>query len=177
MDLLNESELQLAVTRIMKQTVRDGDCIIWRPKHVGRPSQSKDLKNPPSLRVGNKNNTRVPCINILWQARYGDTKPFMLDHACPNGLRCLNLDHKQRLTRTPTPRPKRRTYARHTSECPGPDPILIERLATAGTFDVISKDHVLCDCERAWLLNNTDFPLRDLNMSAATANKIRASIN
>lgn len=172
MELLNANELPLAVERIMKQTVRDGDCIIWRPKHAARQPQNKQMKTRPTLRIGTTSDTRMPCIDVLWQYNYGTPKPALLDHVCANGMRCLNVNHKQPFKRKPKPQRQRRRYTRHTDQCPGPDPILIERLATAGTLDVISFDHILCDCERAWLINNTDFSLRELSMSSTAARRI-----
>lgn len=43
-------------------------------------------------------------------------------------------------------------YAKHTDQCSGPDPIVIDRIIAAGTVDAIPTEHHICNCERAYIL-------------------------
>ena len=46
------------------------------------------------------------------------------------------------------------TYRRHTDECSGIDWIVIDRIISAGTIDALPAEHVICDCERAYIVYN-----------------------
>jgi hypothetical protein len=50
--------------------------------------------------------------------------------------------------------PKRVTYhyQRHTNECGGIDPIVVDRIVNAGTIEQYAQKHPVCDCERAYIL-------------------------
>lgn len=43
-------------------------------------------------------------------------------------------------------------YQRHTDECQGIDPIVIDRIVSAGTIEHFAQQHPVCDCERAYIL-------------------------
>jgi len=43
-------------------------------------------------------------------------------------------------------------YQKHTSECGGIDPIVIERIISAGTIEQYALKNPVCDCERAYIL-------------------------
>lgn len=50
----------------------------------------------------------------------------------------------------------RRQYQRHTDNCGGIDPVVVERIIHAGTVEVFPPEHVICDCERAYIAANVD---------------------
>lgn len=43
-------------------------------------------------------------------------------------------------------------YQRHTEECCGIDPVVIDRIVAAGTIQKFAQQHPVCDCERAYIL-------------------------
>lgn len=56
----------------------------------------------------------------------------------------------------------RRNYQRHTNECGGIDPVVVHRILNAGTIQTMASDHVICDCERAYIAAHADSASRIL---------------
>jgi hypothetical protein len=152
MDMLEIHKLQIIVDRIMKQTIKDGDCDVWI--HSNEKSK-RPMASPPRIRNTSRNAKPVRCILFLWQYHYGQPLTHNLIHPCPNGVRCLNVTHKQIFVPKPT-KPvvtqPRRTYAKHTPECGGIDPVMVDRIVQAGTIDAMPLEAHICDCERAYIL-------------------------
>ena len=152
MDMLEIHKLQIIVDRIMRQTVKDGDCDLWINTVNTSPERSNQRQ--PRIRLDGRTSKQTRCIEYLWQYHYGQPIPQLINHNCHNNARCLNINHKSLFK--PKPRTKkseqRRRFARHTPECGGIDPIMVERIIQAGTIEAIPEDTYICDCERAYIL-------------------------
>ena len=90
----------------------------------------------------------------MWeQANPGEKSPHAFNYYCELGHRCINPDHKKPAQTTTKPATKSmRNYIRHDSTCGGIDPVVIDRIVSAGTIEALPIDHVICDCERAYIL-------------------------
>ena len=150
MDMLEIHELQIIVDRIMKQTIKDGDCDLWQHSEP----KPRATRSQPRLRVGGRTSKQTRCIEYLWQYHHNEPLPAMINHDCHNNANCLNIKHKSLWQ--PKPRIKkneqRRRFMRHTPECGGIDPVMVERIIQAGTIQAIPEDTYICDCERAYIL-------------------------
>lgn len=151
MDMLEIHKLQIIVDRIMKQTVKDGDCDLW--KHSVATCERRTASQP-RIRLGGRTSKQTRCIEYLWQYHHGQPLPQLINHNCRNNAQCLNIQHKSVFK--PKPRVKkseqRRRFMRHTPECGGIDPVMVERIIQAGTIEAIPEDTYICDCERAYIL-------------------------
>lgn len=152
MDMLEIHELQIIVDRIMGQTMKDSDCDLWI--NTVNTSAERSTRRQPRIRVGGRNGKPVRCIDYLWQYHHGEPIPDMINHDCDNGGFCLNINHKSRWVAKPrvTKTEYRRRFARHTNECGGIDPVVIDMIVQAGTVNAMPKNTYICDCERAYIL-------------------------
>lgn len=171
MELLTPHQLQMIYQRIITGCTPIGDCLVWSKKFDGKP-----VKHEPKFEIGERGSRRIRALAFLWYKEYGEWPPRNIWHKCENAAMCFNVQHKTLSKGKPLTEKRFRRYKRHTDQCPGIDWVLIERLASAGTIEVISEDHQICDCERAYLVQHTDFPMRDLQMSGTTRIKLLTNI-
>ena len=137
MDMLNESELQVVVDKIMTRiTITSDGCWLW-------PS------NKPHIQTSRRS-TGYGVVPVLWQHKHGHLPSGRWGHGCVDAKKCVNPDHKHfGWSRTSS---KGHKYVRHTQACGGIDPVVIERVVAAGTVDILPPGHMICECERAYII-------------------------
>lgn len=167
MDALTDEELTQVHSRINHRIeITDNGCWKWVGNYC---------RNLPRVHIGN---TPYRPHRIMWMIyRPDEVMPAAVIHDCELGSQCINPHHKKPMQPKPKPEktyaPRRRgRYRQHTSECPGPDWIVIERILSAGTIEIIPKGDTICDCERAWILQNTDFTAHSLAVSTTKAQRL-----
>ena len=67
---------------------------------------------------------------------------------------------------------RKRHYQRHTTECGGIDPVAIQIIVHAGTVDVLPIDHLICDCERAYIVTHTPKAEQILRINGLTRKRL-----
>lgn len=162
MELLTPHQLQIICQRILNQCTPIGDCLVWSKTINGKP-----VKHEPKFQIAERGSKRLSALALLWYREYGEWPPRAAWHQCEHKQLCFNLNHKKLAISPPRVKSTRfYRFTRHTDQCPGIDWILIERLVSTGTMESIARDHKICDCERAYLVQHTDFPIRELQIKS-----------
>ena len=67
---------------------------------------------------------------------------------------------------------RKRQYQQHTTACGGIDPVAIELIVNAGTVEVLPVDHLICDCERAYIVTHTPKAEQILHINGLTRKRL-----
>jgi hypothetical protein len=123
------------------------------------------------------NNQALFVHRFLYHKQYGTT-PKELTNICDNTIRCVNPEHMQP-ARQKAERPKekldgkKRHYQTHDDNCGGVDLVTVDRIVQAGTVEALPFNHVICNCERAYIATHFNGAYSILNCSNITFTKLR----
>jgi hypothetical protein len=169
MDMRQKDTLSLD-QRINKNIhIDDNGCLMW----------TKPTKRRPRIMINNYDLT-MPAIYVhrfLYHKHYGTT-PKELTNICDNKISCVNPEHMQP-SRQKLERPKEKTqgkkrhYQTHDDNCGGVDLVTVDRIMQAGTIEALPFNHVICNCERAYIATYCDGAYGILNCSNITFTKLR----
>lgn len=159
---MTDEELQTAIKQRIKY--HDNGCWEWIGTYGRKAPIYIDRKK------------HIAVMPYLWeQTNPGQKCPHMLGFDCDLKQRCVNPGHKNLNPTMPKPdtqKPKRQ-YQKHTDQCGGIDPVVIERIVSAGTIHAIPEDHTICDCERAYIVKYVDGYNAILSLNSNTIQRLR----
>lgn len=169
MELRQKNKLSLDQRINNKIRIDDNGCWMW----------TKPTKRRPRIIIRNRDVT-TPALYVhryLYEKQYGTT-PKELTNICDNKLQCVNPEHMQP-ARQGKERPKeklegkKRYFQPHNDNCGGIDLVTIDRIMQAGTVEVLPFNHVVCNCERAYIATHCDRAYAILNCSKETYIKLQ----
>lgn len=171
MDMRQKNKLSVTDKLMKKIHVTNDGCWIWR-------GERKTTRRP---RFTIRNGGKEQCFYVhrhLYQEHYGEV-PKELENTCNNPILCVNPEHMQRTQHTirkPNDQRgtgKKRMYQQHNDNCGGIDEVLVYRIVSAGTINVVPKDHTICNCERAYIALNFDRALEILQINTTVLTQLR----
>jgi hypothetical protein len=164
MDMRQKSQIWLDERISHNIRIDDNGCWMWT-----KPTQRR-----PRLML---NNQALHVHRYLYHKHYGTT-PKELTNICDNTIQCVNPEHMQP-SRQKTERPKekldgkKRHYQTHDDNCGGVDLVTVDRIVQAGTVEALPFNHVICNCERAYIATHFNGAYSILNCSNKTFTKLR----
>lgn len=144
--MLTRNELQLIIQQANKDlTIDDNECWIWR-------GHNQSEKNRTATRIyvtlPDRGPQRYELCRVMWQWHY-NSNPIAITK-CRQHLRCINPEHCiATSSKSPLTGYK---IQRHTEQCLGPDWVVVQRIMQAGTITTLTDGHIVCDCERAYIV-------------------------
>ena len=169
MDMRQKNTLSLDQRINNNIRIDDNGCWMWKTPTQRRPRI-----------LWNNHDITIPATYVhryLYHKHYGTT-PKELTNICDNTIQCVNPEHMQP-SRQKTERPKekldgkKRHYQTHDDNCGGVDLVTVDRIIQAGTVEAIPFNHVICNCERAYIATYFDGAYGILNCNNKTFTKLR----
>ena len=167
MDMLTRNELQIIIQQANKDLVKDdNDCWIWRD--YGKPQRQR-AATVIYVTLPGRGPHRYELSRIMWQWHY-NSKPLAILR-CTRHPRCINPEH---CTPTSSKSPLvGYKIQRHTEQCAGPDWVVVQRIMQAGTITTFTDGHIVCDCERAYIVTyHPENANKILNISSDTKRQL-----
>ena len=165
MELLTENAIRQVTNYINKQcyTTSEG-CIIQK-----KPTRCM-------ARVGDKGKLSYGVHQVLFALKMNmPLAEVGRLYRCEINKTCFNPDHQRQAknsSKNGSFEVKSRIYQKHTPECEGIDWVVVDRIVTAGTIEALPRDHVICDCERAYIVKYVQAGERMLRVSGRVAKKL-----
>jgi hypothetical protein len=164
MDMRQQDKIWLD-ERINKNIrINDNGCWMWI-----QPTQRR-----PRVMI---NNTALYVHRYLYNKQYGTT-PKELESICGTKFQCVNPEHMQparQITKRPKEKldGKKRYYQKHDDNCGGVDLVTVDRIMQAGTVEALPFNHIICNCERAYIATHFNGAYTILNCSNKTFVKLQ----